>query len=118
MELQPGESLAQLIVNLPGYADALVLANLLEMHRQRPQLPVRQAELLLGAFALRAFTRFAQSSVHRGHEPRQALLQDIVGSSFLEGFNGYLLAEGAGDENEGNVRALFAGEGQSGVTVK
>ena len=117
LQLQPGERLAQFVVHLARNADAFLLAHVLQIDRERAQLLVRLAKLLLGLPALGPLPGLAQGAMNRGHQPRQPMLEHVVGRALLERLDRHFLAQGAGDKNERCVGTFLPRQRQRLVTV-
>jgi hypothetical protein len=75
-------------------------------------------QLALGVPALGALARFAQRAAHRRDDPREALLEDVVGRADLERLDRHFLAQRSGDEDERHLRKLLDGEVQGGKAVE
>src|SRR5882762_6008991 len=74
-----------------------------------------EALFALLEFALRpapgvALFRIAQRALDRRHEPRPAFLEHIIDGALLQRLDGALLADRAGDEDEGRVGTLRSGD--------
>ena len=61
---------------------------------------------------------FTQRAAHRGRDPRQSVLQDVVGGADLERFDRHLLAERSGDEDERHLGASLTRELQRRQAVE
>src|SRR6185436_393797 len=64
IELEAGERLAELVVDLARDARALLLPDVLQIDGERAQLLVRLSQALLGTLALAAPVSLAQRAVH------------------------------------------------------
>src|SRR5271157_2536402 len=82
------------------------------------QVHLAPAQRLLGLRAFGSFPGFAQRAPHRGREPRQPCLHDVIGGPDLQRFDRHVLAERAGDEDERQVRAGAPRELQRGNAVE
>ena len=58
-----------------------------------------------------------QRPAHGGNQPLHVVFQNVVGGPHQKAFDRRLFAEGAGNENEGNVGSIFAGRFQGGKAV-
>ena len=76
------------------------------------------AERLLRQPPLGAILRLAQGAPDRRHEPLEPLLEDVVDRAGLEGLDRLLLADGAGDEQERDLRADLPGDLQGRHAVE
>jgi hypothetical protein len=74
-------------------------------------------DILRGGVSDRGFAGFGQDSSDGGEELGEIAFTDIVRSAAIQGFQRALLANGAGDEDEGDSGALRAGECESGQAV-
>lgn len=55
---------------------------------------------------------FPERPLHRRHEAREALFEHVIGGAGLERLDRRLLAQGAGDEDEGDLGAALPGTGE------
>src|SRR6266446_7527502 len=74
-----------------------------------------EALFALLEFALRpapgiAVIGFAQRALDRRHQPRSAFLENIIDGALLQRLDGALLADRAGDEDEGRVGTARFGD--------
>ena len=72
----------------------------------------------LRALPLIAFAGLAQGAVHGRHQLRKPGFQHIIRRAALEGLDGPLFAQGAGDEDEGHIGQRFPGKLQRRQPVK
>ncbi len=64
---------------------------------------------LLGPFELGPFLGLDQGPFYSRHQAGEAVFQDIVGCAVSEGFDGCLLPQSAGDEDEGESGMVLCG---------
>jgi CheY-like chemotaxis protein len=83
-----------------------------------PQHPVEAVDLFFLPLALRLGLRLADGPAHGGREARQVLLQYIVDGAGAQRRDRALLANGAGDEHEGNLRPQLLHHLQCGHAVE
>jgi NADPH:quinone reductase-like Zn-dependent oxidoreductase len=103
VEFATRQRLAQFIVDFAGNARALLLADMLEINGQGPQLLVRFAQLHLGEPAISPFLGFAQSAVNRRHQAGQSRFQHVIGGAVFQCLNGHFLAYRASDKYESAI---------------
>ena len=90
-----------------------------EDHRRAGGDEVFEKELaLLGACTLAALARVAQGAFDRRTEPRQALLQHVIGRAGLEPLHGRFFTQRTGHENERQIRGALDRQSQCGVAVE
>lgn len=75
------------------------------------------AQGLFGAEAFAVLEGLGDGAADGGGEAGEGAFEDEIGGAVAEGLDGGLLAEGAGDEDEGDAGAEFAFEGEGGVAV-
>ncbi len=86
-------------------------------------LPDRAETLLGGAepfvrlLALGVLLHFAQGPPHGRPQPGQPLLEHVIRGAVLQGLDGCLLAQGAGDEEEGGLGTFLLCGRESGQAV-
>ncbi len=73
------------------------------LHDAALELGVQPPDVFLGAAALHALGRFRKRAPHRRRQARHPILQDVVGRAFLQALHGELLADAAGQKDEGDV---------------
>ena len=76
------------------------------------QRPVARFQLVLDALALLALARLGERPQHRHRQLAQPLLDDVVGRALLQRFDRVVLAEHAGDEDEGRGGRSLARDGE------
>ena len=82
------------------------------------QIHLAPAIRRLGLLAFGASSGFAQRALHGGHEPRQSRLHDIIRGADFDRLDRHLLAERAGDEDEGQIGAGIERKLQCGKPVE
>src|SRR6202790_1103519 len=82
------------------------------------QIHLTPAKRLLGLLAFGAFSGFAQRASHRGHEPRQSRLHDIIRGPEFDRLDRHFFAERAGNEDEGQIGAGIERKLQCGKAVE
>ncbi len=75
-----------------------------------PKARFHSPQLLLRMAPLGPVRGFTQRAAHRGRDPCQPVLDDVVGCTSLERFDRHLLAQRSGDEYERHVGTSLAGE--------
>ena len=79
---------------------------------------VQLAERVLGGFLLPAGAPFGERPHDGARQSIEALLRHVIGGTALQRLDGDVLAEGAGDEDEGDVGAGLAGDGEGAQAVE
>ncbi len=75
-------------------------------------------QALLGFPSFGSFAALARCTMHRAHDPRQPLLEDVVGRADLQRIDRDLLAQRAGDEDEREFGPPFQGDLQGREPVE
>jgi hypothetical protein len=86
--------------------------------REHLQHAREACEALLGQAAGAPQECIFQRALHGGHEPLGIGLQYVVGRAALQGLDRALLADRAGEKDEGNVGRHLAGDGERGHAVE
>ncbi len=118
VDLEPGQSLAELVVDLAGDPGPLLLANELQVPGQRAELVMGAPQPLLRPLVLAALFGLAEGADHGGPQAGEAVLQDIVRGSQLQHLDHDFLAHTAGDEDEGHIGRVLLRDLQGGGTVE
>jgi hypothetical protein len=79
---------------------------------EHAQHAVEPRDLRLLPDLLRPGSGLVDGAPDRRHQPRHVLLQHIIDGACAQGLDGALLADGAGQEHEGNLRRLLLRDAQ------
>lgn len=104
LDLQRGQRLADIVVQIARQAAAFLLLHLEQATRQRAQAFLRKLQRTAGGEMALALAPLGERAPHRRRETRETVFEDVIGGACAQRFDCALFAERARHQHEGHER--------------